>query len=78
MIVNLILNMLVDEYRNCCQISIGKKSIILVLIILLFLKNLIQILNLLILKRVKESRLLSIRIFLTKSTLKMFIINFCD
>ena len=48
------------------------------LIILLCLENLIQILNILILKRVKEPRLLSIRIFLTKATLKMFKINFCD
>ena len=63
------LNKLEDQYNNTYHRSIGKK--LLMLNILLWMKSLRQILKLLNLKLIIESELLRITIFLVKVTLKI-------
>ena len=63
------LNKLEDQYNNTYHRSIGKK--LLMLNILLWMKSLRQILKLLNLKLMIESELLRITIFLVKVTLKI-------
>ena len=63
------LNKLGEQYNNTYHIPLMKN--VLMLIILLWLKELRRILKLLNLKLMLESELLSIKIFLAKVTLKI-------